>query len=419
MYRRVLGALAGVLPLLLGLSAPASGAAGVGHPTVVSDDPSNRTPHVQDGKVLAIALVGGKVYVGGSFTRVRNPDNAADIARSHLFAYDPATGAVDSTFSPALNGPVQTIAPSPDGVNVVVGGSFTTVNGTAASRLVKLTPTGGRVTRFKAATSGVVYKIVVRGNRLLAAGRFAKANGAPRANLAGFDATTGALDGLALPVTESRAASGAPPFVFEMEADARGTRLVVLGNFRKVAAESRTQIAMIDLTTDTVAPWATNRYTEPCGPKNDTYMRDVDFAPDDSYFVVVTTGGASDKDLCDAAARFETLGGPKSVETWRNCTGGDTLLSVATTGAAVYVGGHQRWMDNCGGRDYPTATAVERPGLAALDPLTGEALAWNPGRTRGYGAEELVAVANGLFLGSDTVRLGGEYHARLGFFPLA
>jgi hypothetical protein len=55
-----------------------------------------------------------------------------------------------------------------------------------------------------------------------------------------------------------------------------------------------------------------------------------------------------------------------------------------------------------------------------LNPETGLAIrSWNPGRTRGVGAEELVADADGLYVGSDTIRLGGEYHARLGRFPLA
>ena len=32
--------------------------------------------------------------------------------------------------------------------------------------------------------------------------------------------------------------------------------------------------------------------------------------------------------------------------TWINYTGGDTLHSVSATGAAVYVQGHQRWLNN-------------------------------------------------------------------------
>jgi hypothetical protein len=147
----------------------------------------------------------------------------------------------------------------------------------------------------------------------------------------------------------------------------------------------------------------------------------VEFSANGSWFVVVTTGGAPDRNsrsLCDTSSRWETTNAPGSVETWRNCTGGDTLYSVAVTTAAVYVGGHHRWLDNCGGRNNPVAGSFAADGIGAIDPVTGRAIrSWNPERTRGVGAEELVAQPEGLYVGSDTTRLGGEYHARLGLFP--
>jgi hypothetical protein len=192
---------------------------------------------------------------------------------------------------------------------------------------------------------------------------------------------------------------------------------------------------MIDLPGRAVTSWYTNRYPNDvvgtsqafnCYQSFDTQMRDVEFSPDGAYFVVVTTGGAPDRNvtsLCDTAARWETAavaGATGAVETWKNCTGGDTLYSVATSGVAVYVGGHQRWLDNCGGRDSATTGSFTASGIGALDPATGKAIrSWNPGRTRGVGAEELVATADGLHIGSDTESLGGEYHARLGLFPLS
>jgi len=65
---------------------------------------------------------------------------------------------------------------------------------------------------------------------------------------------------------------------------------------------------------------------------------------------------------------------------------------------------------------------VPRPGLAALDPVNGVPLSWNPGRNpRGHGAEALLATASGLWVGSDTTAIGNYayYRGRVAFFPLA
>ena len=61
---------------------------------------------------------------------------------------------------------------------------------------------------------------------------------------------------------------------------------------------------------------------------------------------------------------------------------------------------------------------MSRPGIGALNPLTGKALPWNPTRSRGVGVRAFVATAAGLLVGSDTDKLGREYHGRIGMFPL-
>ena len=87
-----------------------------------------------------------------------------------------------------------------------------------------------------------------------------------------------------------------------MEVAPNGTRLVAIGNFTSVAGQQRLQIAMLDLTgaTATLSSWATGFYTNTCNPVFNTYMRDLDFAPDSSYFVVSTTGAyGGDESPCD------------------------------------------------------------------------------------------------------------------------
>jgi hypothetical protein len=171
-----------------------------------------------------------------------------------------------------------------------------------------------------------------------------------------------------------------------------------------------------------VSSWQTNSYGNNCSESFDTYMRDVDISPDGTYAVVVTTGGPGNftAGLCDTAARWDLdRTGPAQTPYWTDWTGGDTLLSVAVTDAAVYVGGHQRWHNNAGGDDDLQPSGVDRPGIAALDPLNGRALTWNPTRARGYGATALVATPEGLLVGSDTEQIGHEFHGRIAMFPLA
>ena len=442
MFRRLMLSCSALCAIALPLGAVPALALGYAHPQVVSEDPVGYTPHATNGTVRAIATVGDRVYVGGTFTAVTNANGSSPGARKYLFAFNRTTGQV-LPFAPTLDAPVETIAPAPDGTSIIVGGGFSTVNGTAQRSLAMIRADGSRVTTFQARTNGAVQKVLVRGNRLVAAGRFSTAITTARANLAVFNATTGTVDAaFNLPVTEGRTLpSGArtPPLVQEIDADATGSRLVLVGNFRRVAGQARMQIAVVNLATNSLNSWSTQRYPNDasgtlgyqCLQSFYSPLRDVEFSPDGRFFVVVTTGGAPDynrRSLCDTASRWETPGSAGAAgarETWFNCTGGDTLLSVAvtasagTSGGAVYVGGHQRWLDNCGGRDFAVAGSFAAEGIGAIDAATGKAIrTWNPGRTRGVGAEELLARAEGLYVGSDTDRLGGEYHARLGLFPL-
>ncbi len=142
--------------------------------------------------------------------------------------------------------------------------------------------------------------------------------------------------------------------------------------------------------------------------------------PDGTYFILGTTGAYRANRLCDSVSRWDmTASGPGQMPTWVDWAGGDTFWGVGATGAAAYVGGHPRWMNNPYRSNMAGPGAVPREGIAALDPINGLPFTWNPGRDRGVGTFDIVGTPDGLFVGSDTDRFGGETHRKIAFLPLA
>lgn len=401
---------------------------------VVSDNPADWTPQVLDGRVNTVLQIGNDVFAGGTFRQVAEADSTNVIDQPFLFSFDADTGAINSRFQPSLNGRVESLAAAPDGKSLIVGGDFTTFDNAPAERLVSIDLMHYRADKsFKGSANDVVLEVVVQGGDLYVAGRFTQVTNADRSGMARLDPGSGAVDPtFDIPFTDP------PRYVMsvpEFSINPAGTRLVAIGNFSRVAGQDRVQVAMLDLSTTpvTVVDWQTDEYPvfvpnstlTWCQSNFPSYLRDVDFSPDGEYFVIVTTGANRPNRLCDTVSRWETsASGSGQQPSWVNWTGGDSIISVVATGAAVYIGGHQQYVNNpyvdqdCG--VCPIAGgAVPREGLAALDPLNGLPYTWDPGRSRGLGVMQFLATADGLWLGSDTDRLGGETHPKLGFFPVA
>ncbi|WP_165970562.1 PKD domain-containing protein [Actinomadura sp. 6K520] len=396
------------------------------HGRVVGDDPADHTPQVLDGDVKSIIKIGGKIYVGGSFTQVKEPGGGKPtLTRNRLFAFDAATGAIDPNFAPSLNkGEASALLAAPDGQSLYVGGSFSEINGVRHFVLARLNAqTGAPITSFNPQFDARVRDLRLAGGRLYAAGTFSTVGGAARPALAALNPQTGARDDfLDLDFAGTQTGDGVTQ-VYKMDVTPDGSKLVGIGNFSSVNGATRRQIVMIDLSgaSAQLANWDTTRYADQCSQSFDTYMRDVDFSPDGTFFVVTTTGAyRSPPRLCDTHARWESAAtGGGQQPTWVNYTGGDTSYAVEITDTAVYVGGHFRWANNPFAADRPGEGAVAREGIAALDPASGLPFSWNPGRDKGVGVFDMLATAEGLYIGSDTDNVGGEWHPKLALFPLA
>jgi PKD repeat protein len=425
--RRLCVVLLTVLLSLAGLSvAPSSASAdSYGPGSLVKDVPVAGTPHVLDGRVSSIAQVGDTMILGGTFTQVRNNDSTTVIARSRLVAFDVTTKQISTTFAPDPNGDVEVVLPAPDGKSVYVGGSYSSIAGTAVKNLAQVNVADGSLVKtFNPATvDGRVLDLRLSNNRLWVAGAFTHVAGHAQKALATVNPTTGKYDAYFKQVIAGLH-NGGTTTVMKIDINSQGTRLIALGNFDTIDASKHHQLLMLDLsgaTTSATANWQTAFYETACSKSFNTYMRDLAFSPDGTFFVVATTGAYGGAGIaCDSTARFETGASGTGIKpSWVNNTGGDTTYSVLITNSIVYTGGHARWQNNPFAADSPGQGAVSRPGIAALDPINGLPLSWNPTRDRGVGVFDFLMNQQGLWVASDTTRIGADYlRSRIALMPV-
>jgi hypothetical protein len=401
-----------------------AGASPISQTTVVSTDPANFTPRVTTGvAVYKLLQVGNTMYAGGEFTQIQNSTRASTFNRNNLFSFDATNGSVNPLSVTFDAGLVWGLAAS--GSSLYVGGTFHTVNGVARRGLVKINAATGAVDEtFNAHLTGAVQDVQLVNGRLIIGGKFAK-------RLQAVDLVTGADTGylnLNITGTTDTNAGATDIYRFAVAVTPTGaTRLVAIGNFTSVSGSTRYRAFMLTLgaTSGTLAPWYYTHLNERCRAASlPAQLRDVDFSPNGAFFVIVATGfipqaGQENTAICDATFRFETdpPNPAAPVPTWKNYTGGDTLHSVVVTNAAVYIQGHERWVNSTSASGC-FGGCVSRPGIAALDPVTGLALPWNPTKDRGVGGKDLLLTPAGLWVASDTIHIGGEIHERLAFMPL-
>lgn len=399
------------------------------HPSLVSETASFFTPGALDGRVDAVAIEGDTVYVGGTFTQIQMALDGEIFDQAYLFAYSKSTGAVITDFDPVLNAPVRALQTTGEGTGIFVGGEFTVVNGeTNRKGLVKLDDFGDRVQSFSARPDKRVYTMDRSGNTLYIGGNFENVSTVPVENLAALDTETGALlPNIDLDFDGAFSTSIVNGFqsVQNIEVTSDNQIMVVVGNFKTINGISRSRLAVIELGDQAlVSDWNTDVFDVQCPRlKSPQYINGIDIAPDDSYFVTGTTGAALiGNPACDTILRFEfgDLTDTDAQPTWIDYTGGDSVYEVAVSEHAIYTGGHFRWLNNGYARDRVGPGAVERAGLAALDPLNGlPLLNWQSDRNpRGVGVFALEVQPEGLYIGDDTDFLNGFYQPKFKFLPL-
>ena len=430
----------------------------------VSPTPVNGTPALADTgtteQIRQLVQCGGTMYAVGTFTQIKHGSTA--YTRNNAFSFSAAAPYAVTSWDPNVNGTVNTIAfNGSDCSSAYIGGQFTTVGGAAAKNIAAVdTTTGALVPGFKDNASGHVETILAVNGHLLTGGFFKGISGST-ANpyYASLNPATGQDDGfLNLSVSGRIQFPGVknnPTEVFNQQLAHGGTLVLVEGDFTSVGGLNRRQIFMIDVSgaTAAVTGWTSPEFdgSDPngtlnpndkyfnCGVSHPFYVHAAAWSPDDSTIYIATTGlqpwnwssGSPRIGLCDSVAAFPA--GPAQVFSDSiNYTGCDSLYSAAADSSAVYVGGHERWADNTNGCNHPGAGSVPAPGMGGFTPgASGGTLLENSSgtaglysRSRGRGADDMLATSAGLWIASDnfggnTSCGGSSGHAGICFLPYA
>ena len=170
MRSRVLGGLASGAPVVPGLPVVAAAPAQALQAPAAFTATALET-YQTDGIAWAVASAQGKVFVGGRFSNVRPPGSTAgsgdpgEVARSNFVVLDAATGAPTSCQPTALlagdpaTASVRSLAVSPDGATLYVGGFFSTFGGSNRGSMAALDIASCTVKPFNPAPTGMVKAI--------------------------------------------------------------------------------------------------------------------------------------------------------------------------------------------------------------------------------------------------------------------
>lgn len=141
-----------------------------------------------------------RIIVGGTFTAVRADKNStADLSRNRLVRLN-SDGTLDSSITLSANGDVRIISGQQDG-KVLVGGSFTSINGASRARLARLNANGILDTSFANPDirNGEVRVVVPEGDNVdgaasyIIGGTFTDIGGVTRNRLARLSSSGGRL----------------------------------------------------------------------------------------------------------------------------------------------------------------------------------------------------------------------------------
>jgi uncharacterized delta-60 repeat protein len=177
----------------------------------------------------------GKIILGGAFAAY-NGTGRSRIARIN------ADGTLDGSFNPGTgaNGTVYTTALQSDG-KIIIGGLFTTYNGTARNRIARINADGTLDISFNPSTgaNSTVWTTTLQSDgKIIIGGAFTTYNGTARTRIARLNAD-GTLDGTFTPGT------GANAIVYTTALQSDG-KIIIGGDFTSYNGTGRNRIARLN-----------------------------------------------------------------------------------------------------------------------------------------------------------------------------
>ena len=333
-------------------------------------------PTVQiNGVVWAQAIVGNTVYVGGNFTSARPAGSALgtnEVPRSNFLAYDLTTGELITSVQLDANAQVRSLAVSPDGTRLYVGGDFTTFGGQPRSRLAAVnTATNTLVAGFAPNVGYHVYGVSATNSTVYIGGAFLAVGTQARSRLAAFTSSGTLL---------SWAPSASDQTVWDVQVSPDGTRVALAGQFENLNGTTTfgRGFAVVDGVTGATLAFPATDVIRNGGPDGGitTLASDGQYVYGGGY----TFGRAAGVLEGTFAADWTT-----GAIVWIADCHGDTY-SVFPSGDVLYAASHAHYCGNIGGFGQPDtwewyrATAYSRAaaGVVATERLGYSDLAGQP-----------------------------------------
>jgi hypothetical protein len=306
-----------------------------------------------DGKVNAIVVSNGKIYIGGSFTHVTPPGGGTAVARNHLAALSATTGAL-LPWNPGANDIVNALAVKPNGKTIYAGGHFTQVHGATRLHVAAINANASTLRPWKANTNGKVDVIITNRTRVYIGGTFTVLKGHTRNRLGAVSASASA----ALVAWTPHASSE----VYALQLSATGKRIYVGGAFDHMNGKKANHLAAIKTA------------------GGGAIAKKFRFHPNYPVFTLALSGktlyvGGAGNGGHVTAVTFKT-----SHAKWDILTDGD-VRAITIRQGVIYVGGHfNNFCQGHTGTGMPLTctTNVGRPKFLALNQLSGNLLNWNP-----------------------------------------